>query len=124
MINERINIKNKPIVLIYIFSPQTMSNYYLKTQESIEDGEDLTEQLSIALNIVALNAISENDAKMAGYLRERVRNNTEINADAIIRVLYVSLHLTTTKSSMNMARFCEDREKLVDLLNWKNDVKN
>jgi hypothetical protein len=101
-----------------------MSNYYLKTQQSIEDGEDLTEQLSIALNIIALNAISENDAKMAIFLRQRVRNNPDFDVDSIIRVLYVSLHLTTSKSSMNMSRFCEDREKLVDLLNLKNDVKN
>lgn len=101
-----------------------MSNYYLKTQESIEDGKDLTEQLSIALNIIALNAISENDAKMAIHLRQRVRNNPDFDVDSIIRVLYVSLHLTTSKSSMNMLRFCEDREKLVDLLNWKNDNKN
>jgi hypothetical protein len=101
-----------------------MSNFYLKTRYAIEDGKDLTEQLCIALNIIALNAISEDDIRTAMYLRERVRNNTNIDVDAIIRVLYVSLHLTTTKSSMNMTRFCEDREKLVDLLNWKNDVKN
>lgn len=101
-----------------------MSNFYLKTNETIESGKDLSEQLAIALNIIALNAISKDDAKMAIYLRERVRNNVEFDVDAIIRVLYVSLHLTTTKSCMNMVRFCEDREKLVDLLNWKNDNKN
>lgn len=101
-----------------------MSNFYLKTNETIESGKDLSEQLAIALNIIALNAISKDDAKMAVYLRERVRNNVEFDVDAIIRVLYVSLHLTTTKSCMNMSRFCEDREKLVDLLNWKNDNKN
>lgn len=94
-----------------------MSNYYLKTKEAIEDGRDLTEQLSIALNIIALNAISNDDAKVATYLRERLVNIDETTKDSIIRVLYVSLHLTTTKSVMNMQRFCEDREKLVDLLN-------
>ena len=101
-----------------------MSNFYLKTNETIESGKDLSEQLAIALNIIALNAISKDDVKMAIHLRERVRNNVEFDVDAIIRVLYVSLHLTTTKSVMNMQRFCEDREKLVDLLNWKNDNKN
>jgi hypothetical protein len=95
-----------------------MSNYYLKTQEAIEDGKDLLEQLSIALNIVALNAISKDDAKIAIHLRERLTNMDETTRNSIIRILYVSLHLTTTKSAMNMHRFCEDREKLVDLLNW------
>ena len=101
-----------------------MSNNYLKTQEAIEDGKDLTEQLCIALNIIALNAISEDDIITAMYLREHVRNNDVFDVESIIRVLYVSLRLTTSKSSMNMSQFCEDREKLVDLLNWKNDVKN
>lgn len=95
-----------------------MSNYYLKTQEAIEDGKDLHEQLSIALNIIALNAISKDDARMAIHLRERLANIDEMTRNSIIRILYVSLHLTTTKSVMNMQRFCEDREKLVDLLNW------
>lgn len=95
-----------------------MSNYYLKTKEAIEDGNDLLEQLSIALNIIALNAISVDDAKMAIHLRERLKNIDETTRNSIIRILYVSLHLTTTKSVMNMQRFCEDREKLVDLLNW------
>jgi hypothetical protein len=96
-----------------------MANYYLKTQETIEDGRDLQEQLSIALNIIALNAISVDDARMATYLRERLNNIVdEPTKNSITRVLYVSLHLTTTKSVMNMQRFCEDREKLVDLLNW------
>jgi hypothetical protein len=95
-----------------------MSNYYLKTQEAIEDGNDLIEQLSIALNIIALNAISNDDVKMAIHLRERLSNMDETIRNSIIRILYVSLHLTTTKSVMNMQRFCEDREKLVDLLNW------
>jgi hypothetical protein len=95
-----------------------MSNYYLKTTETIDDGKDLAEQLSIALNIVALNAISGNDAKMAIHLRERLGTNNETIRENIIRLLYVSLHLTTTKSKMSMERFCEDREKLVDLLNW------
>jgi len=95
-----------------------MSNYYLKTQETIEDGKDLHEQLSIALNIIALNAISKDDSKMAIHLREKLTNMCETTRNSIIRILYVSLHLTTTKSVMNMQRFCEDREKLVDLLNW------
>jgi len=105
-------------MIIYFLSSK-MANYYVKTQEAIEDGKDLTEQLSIALNIVALNAISKDDAKMAIYLREKLcQHIDETTRDNIIRVLYVSLHLTTTKSVMNMQRFCEDREKLVDLLNW------
>ena len=95
-----------------------MANYYLKTQETIEDGRDLQEQLSIALNIIARNAISVDDSRMATYLRERLDNIDEPTKNSITRVLYVSLHLTTTKSVMNMQRFCEDREKLVDLLNW------
>ena len=108
--------------LLYIFL--SMSNYYLKTQEAIEYGKDLIEQLSIALNIIALNAISKDDVKMAIHLRESVINNTEYDVDLLIRVLYVSLHLSTTKTKISMERFCEDREKLVDLLNWKNDIKN
>ena len=98
-----------------------MSNNYLKTQEAIEDGEDLTEQLSIALNIIALNAISRDDVKTAICLREQVRNNAvldESTCDNIIRMFYVSLHTSKTESKMNMVRYCEDREKLVDLLNW------
>lgn len=95
-----------------------MSNYYLKTTETIDDGKDLVEQLSIALNIIALNAISKDDIRTAIYLRERLGTNNEIMREHIIRLLYVSLHLTTTKSKMSMERFCEDREKLVDLLNW------
>jgi hypothetical protein len=95
-----------------------MSNYYLNTEEAIEDGKDLHEQLSIALNIIALNAISKDDAKMAIHLRERVTNMDEMTRNSIIRALYASLHLTTSKSVMNMQRFCEDRDKFVDLLNW------
>lgn len=95
-----------------------MENYYLKTQEAIEDGNDLIEQLSIALNIVALNAISNDDVKMATHLRKKLLNMDETTRNNITRVLCASLHLTTTKSIMNMQRFCEDREKLVDLLNW------
>ena len=101
-----------------------MSNYYLNTQEAIEDGKDLHEQLSIALNIIALNAISNDDTNIALHLKKRLLNideTTKIDEttrNSIIRTLYVSLHLTTTKSAMNMQRFCEDIEKLVDLLNW------
>jgi len=96
-----------------------MSNYYLKTQESIEDGEDLTEQLSIALNIVALNAISENDAKMAIHLREYVKFHGILSkSDQIMRVLYASLKLTSTKSKTSIVQFGDDREKLVNMINW------
>ena len=96
-----------------------MSNHYLKTQESIDDGKDLTEQLSIALNIIALNAISQDDIRTAIHLRECIKTSGVLSkSDQIMRVLYASLKLTSTKSPVNIVQFGDDREKLVDMMNW------
>jgi len=96
-----------------------MSNFYLKTNETIESGKDLTEQLSIALNIIALNAISEDDASMAIHLREYVKKDGIMGkSDQIMRVLYASLKLTRNKSNTSIIQFGDDREKLVDMITW------
>lgn len=96
-----------------------MSNYYLKTTETINDGKDLVEQLSIALNIIALNAISQDDIRTAIHLREYIKISGVLSkSDQIMRALYASLKLTSTKSRVNIVQFGDDREKLVNMMNW------
>jgi hypothetical protein len=96
-----------------------MSNYYLKTNETIESGKDLTEQLAIALNIIALNAISKDDIRTAIHLREHVKFHGILSkSDQIMRILYASLKLTSTKSKTSIVQFGDDREKLVNMINW------
>ena len=102
-----------------------MSSYYLKTSDAIDDGKDLIEQLSIALNIISLNAISMEDTKTALHLKEHIKTHGILSkSDQIMRVLYASLKVTSTKSKINIVQFCDDREKLVNMINWTIENEN
>jgi hypothetical protein len=101
---------------------------YLKLDgNTIENGNTLNDQIMIALKIITLNAISENDIRQALVLIDKVRLNgidklDDYTINSIIRILYSSLYLTTAKTRLTALCFSENREKLVDLINWKKEM--